>query len=515
LQSGNRLLCECRHLAAGVDSSEQRYQRGGLLLHASDVSTLHLESDCVYGDVGLDQPGKSSLLMKMRKTGTGRARGSVLVMFMFMVIPIVAMVGFVADLGWYYQTEQAATKAAEAAAVAVVRAAMDNVAAGGSYTCGSHGTVCQAATACSTPTSFTNNVQSGCTYVAANGFSQSGLNGRQSASIETGTTTPAPTVPGVKVLYWATVRVSQTNPLTFLAVLGAGNLGLTIRSTAAVVNKIPNNCVTALNPSASSSVVVSGSSTVTLSGCAAQVNSDDPKALDLNGGGCLDAGSIQVVGGVNGADTCASSPPVTGVPSISDPFGSVAPPVFSPTCDYNNKKVNSGATVTLSPGVYCGGLSVSATVSLSPGTYVLEGGGLTCNASCNMSGTGVTIYNTCNSGSCGGGRSGYQPISIGGQAVLDLTAPTSGPLAGMLFFQDRTVSPTPGQTDSIQGGANANLYGVLYFPKSTLTFAGGFSSPDASTIIVADQVKFSGNSNMQISKTGPTPAWAATAALID
>lgn len=439
-----------------------------------------------------------------------------LLLFMLSLIPIIALLGFVVDLGFYYQTKEAATAAAEAGAIAVVRGAMDNVVAGGSYTCGSNGTLCQAATPCAASSSYTNDVQSGCAYVGLNGFSEGGSNGAQSVTIETNTTSPAPSAPGVSVLYWATVRVSQQVPLGFLAVLGSGNLRVAVSSTAAVVDKVASNCIIALDPTASAALSLAGTSSATLTNCAAMVNSSAPDALQVQGGGCLSGNAITVVGGVSGADSCAPTRPTTGATPISDPYASVAPPSFSLSCDHTNFTADPNTPVPpLEGGVYCGGMSISGPANLKPGIYVLQGGGLTCSAQCNMTGTGVTIYNTCSSGYCAGGSTGYGGINISGQATLTLSAPQSGPLAGMLFFQDRSVAA--GQSESFAGGSTSTFNGVFYFPKSTATFAGVSAAADGSLIIVADKVSFAGTStnNVQVSQSGATPAFVPTASLID
>ena len=438
-----------------------------------------------------------------------------LLLFILSLVPMLALLGFVVDLGFYYQTKQAATAAAEAGAIAVVRGAMNNVIAGGSYTCGSNGTLCQAATPCAASSSYTNDVQSGCAYVALNGFSQGGLNGARSVTIETNTTSPAPSAPGVPVLYWATVRVSQQVPLSFLAMLGPGNLRVAVSSTAAVVDKVSSNCVIALDPTASAAITLVGTSSAMLTNCAAMINSSAPDALSIQGGGCLSASAITVVGGVSGSDSCAPTPPTTGAVPISDPYAAVAPPSFSHICNQTNFSVGPNTSASLSPGVYCGGMSIGGTANLAAGTYVLLGGGLTCTAQCKMTGTGVTIYNTCSSGYCAGGTTGYGGVNVSSQASLNLSAPLSGPLAGMLFFQDRSVAA--GQSESFLGGSTAVFNGVFYFPKSTVTFVGGSAAPNGSMIIVADKVSFAGNStiNLQVNKTGATPAFVPTASLID
>src|SRR5207249_10108719 len=108
-------------------------------------------------------------------------------------------------------------------------------------------------------------------------------------------------------------------------------------------------------------------------------------------------------------------------------------------CDYHNTMVNGVAT-TLGPGVYCGGITVgpSANVTFLPGTYVLmgdkTGGGLTVKGNSTVQGNGVTFYNTATA------AKNFQPFSVTGGTVGSLSAPTSGPMESMLFFQDRTFT---------------------------------------------------------------------------
>jgi Flp pilus assembly protein TadG len=109
-------------------------------------------------------------------------RGSAFLMVMFMALPMFVAVGLVVDIGWAYYTRQAAHAAAEAAALAAAQPALDGIKAGGTYTCGSQGVGCYTSTAytcpASTPNPITSNVQNGCAYAAANGFTNAGPNGQ-------------------------------------------------------------------------------------------------------------------------------------------------------------------------------------------------------------------------------------------------------------------------------------------------------------------------------------------------
>jgi len=103
----------------------------------------------------------------------------------------------------------------------------------------------------------------------------------------------------------------------------------------------------------------------------------------------------------------------------------------------------NGKTTSLGPGVYCGGISASsgANVTFTPGTYVLNGGGLNVSAGSTLNGTSVTFYNT-------GDNKTFGRISISGGTMGSLTAPRSGPMEGMLFFQDRTITAKATNTRS-------------------------------------------------------------------
>ena len=141
----------------------------------------------------------------------------------------------------------------------------------------------------------------------------------------------------------------------------------------------------------------------------------------------------------------------------------------------------------LSPGVYCGGISISglSDVTFLPGTYVLNGGGLTItSANVVVSGAGVTFYNTSDA------THTYAPISVTGNGQVTLTAPTSGSLANVLFFQDRSI--TSSSTNVISGGSTNVFSGVMYFKNSPASFAG--NSVSSSVSIVADTVSFTGTS---------------------
>jgi hypothetical protein len=425
----------------------------------------------------------------MHKSRNGQ-RGSAFFMIMFMALPMFTAVGLVVDIGWAYYTRQAAHAAAEAAAMAAAQSALDGIKAGGTYTCGSQGLGCYTGTAytcpASTPNPITSNVQNGCAYAAANGFTNGGPNG-QAVTMLANTSSP---LNGVSVKYWVTAQILQQNPLTFGAVLGGQFLNVGAHATAAVFLSVPSNCVIALDPSAGGAVTVQGGADVSVT-CGVASNSSASNALAVNGHvSVLDANSIQVVGNYTSSGT-VNPTPVTGGAAAMDPFANLSPPTPSTPCIADPHI--SGGTVSLNAGTYCGiTISGNANVTFNSGTFILSGGGLHATSSnTTLTGTGVTFYNTCSPSPCNGGSAGYQSIDM--EAVsATLSAPTSGSYPGILFYQDPTVQTNA--TDQITGNTTLRLTGALYFPKSELKFAGG-SSSGGSTMIVADKVTFSGGAS--------------------
>jgi len=174
----------------------------------------------------------------------------------------------------------------------------------------------------------------------------------------------------------------------------------------------------------------------------------------------------------------------------------------------NGNNGSSGSPYQLYAGTYCGGITVhgNAVLKFNPGTYVLAGGGMSVNGNTTMSGTGVTFYNTTGTG-------GYGAISLNGNSQSNFSAPTSGPLVGILFFQDRSV-PGTGAGSTISGNSSSTFDGALYFATTTLSFNGN-SSASGYSIVVANQLSLSGNASLGAnysSLTGGSPIKGTTLA---
>jgi hypothetical protein len=139
---------------------------------------------------------------------------------------------------------------------------------------------------------------------------------------------------------------------------------------------------------------------------------------------------------------------------------------------------NPASYSTLTPGTYCGGISVAngvTNVTFSPGIYVIYGGGIALSRP-NTTATGVMFYLT-------GTSSNYSSINIGNTFTGTLSAPTSGTYQGILFFGDRSVVSTYGNGAAITNGVSVNMSGTLYFPTTSVSFTSGANSPNYLAIV--------------------------------
>ena len=379
--------------------------------------------------------------------------GQVLVIVTLGIFVLTAFVGLAVDLGQFWSVRRHMQTAADAAAVAGAAALRRS------------GSASAAAAAASSTNGFANGTNDVTVTV----------NNPPSAGVYAGNTG------------YVEVIVSQPQPTYFMRVLGYTSIPVSTRSVASSVNGPA--CLYALDPTASGAITASGSSVTTLT-CGAIDDSSDSKALLSNGGGTLVASNIGVNGGYSGSGFTPT--PVTGVAPAPDPLSYLQPPTVgacdqtSPLTPGNTKGVND-----VWPGTYCGGINISGNnpVLFHPGVYIVMNGMHVTASKPNFSGTGVMFYNTQSLPSYP-----YGPIILGGSNTTNLSAPTSGPYAGILFFQDRSI-PIGSSGSKITGAAGSTFDGTIYFSTTSIEY-GGNSTSGGYTIIVADTVKIDGGSTV-------------------
>lgn len=135
------------------------------------------------------------------------------------------------------------------------------------------------------------------------------------------------------------------------------------------------------------------------------------------------------------------------------------------------------------------------TVTFGSGLYIIDGGGITIDGGATVSGSNVTFYLTGGNGN-GNNASNYSGVTINSTATVNLSAPctaSGGDIAGMLFFQDRSI--TNGHGSSINGSSSSTFSGAIYFPTTPLAYAGS-TGANMFTLLVSDTLSFLGNSTV-------------------
>jgi hypothetical protein len=289
------------------------------------------------------------------------------------------------------------------------------------------------------------------------------------------------------------VNVSATGSVhaQLLGVIGITTINISANS-AAYATSAGLGCVLSLDPKASGAVTATGSTAVTLNGCSLYDNSQSQTSLTVTGTAKISALSVGVVGSISSSgltNITTADGVMTGMGAVTDPYIDDSYPNFS-GCDQKNFSAHS--TVTINPGVYCGGMQLTggASVTLNPGIYYLDGGSLSVSGGSGISGNGVTLVFTKKS------QNSYATASITGGSTVNLTPPTTGPTKGMVVFGDREMPV--GTTFKFTGGGTQYFGGAVYLPTAAIQFSGGGGTSSSCTQIIGDTVTFTGNSALAI-----------------
>jgi hypothetical protein len=267
-----------------------------------------------------------------------RSRGYVLIVMMASTVVLLSLVGLAIDTGGLHLVKVRMQTAADAAAIGAVQAR-----------------VADAGTDATAPARSS---------AAANGFTD----GQSAVTV----TVNNPPVSGYYTGDASAVEVviHQSVSTLFMALAGFRTMDVSARSVA---RRAPSpNCVYVLDSSASPAVSASGGAIVQVN-CGLVVDSSSNTALSVSGGARIAATSVSIVGNYSASGGGVVSPlPTIHAPAESDPLAAIAAPAVG-GCTATNYSLSSGQVVTISEGVYCGGISVSggSRLILRSGTYVL------------------------------------------------------------------------------------------------------------------------------------------------
>ncbi|WP_091950122.1 pilus assembly protein TadG-related protein [Methylorubrum salsuginis] len=240
-----------------------------------------------------------------------------------------------------------------------------------------------------------------------------------------------------------TARAEQSIKLMFGPLVGLGTMSISAQAKASVVGKM-RLCMLALDPTAAGAFALQQKAQVTANDCALYSNSSDKSGMIGRNAAMARAQTICSVGGFENLSANFTPNPQTGCPVINDPLRDRPAPQIGPCTSLAailkvidiatgpSKGLNVIPTnVTLQPGTYCGGLKITkkAVVTMKPGIYVFKNGPLIVDKEATLSGTDVALYFT-------GQNAG---LLFDKKTTINLAAPTTGPMAGVLMSEDATV----------------------------------------------------------------------------
>jgi hypothetical protein len=397
-------------------------------------------------------------------------------------------------------------------------------------------------------------VKSALTNAAANGFTNDksttvtvnvyNENQAPYATLEGGQWQTRPPPPNY---VYVEVIISSQQPRFFSAIFGNAPLPITARAVARTSFSYAEPGIIVLDPVDKASLNVTGNGGVVVTGNGSViVDSSNAEGGVTTGSGGIAASGFYFTGtpGWNstssgtftnvGTGQFDSSIINSGVPPTPDPLAGLPVPAMPPTAvlpdgsmatktvnwSGNNQYGASGGILTLSPGTYNGGVSVSggSQLVLQPGIYYMNGGGFGNSGSASISvsgppspdtGTGVMIYNNPLQSS--------DQIKITGNGSTTIPAPDIGTYKGISIFQNRTSDATV----AITGNGSMNIQGTFYAARGTLNITGNGGTSSGIPIdkigaqYVSYQLVITGNGGFQIQYGGGNAINVRTIQLVE
>ncbi|MDE2005486.1 MAG: hypothetical protein KGI51_02870 [Rhodospirillales bacterium] len=301
---------------------------------------------------------------------------------------------------------------------------------------------------------------------------------------------------------WSHVTVTLTASTKSVLAGFFGVASPILTATATVGSKPAGACVIALNASADDAIDVNNMGVVRASGCGIEANSSAPDAIYLNSG-TIDGTQIEAVGGFEKSNSGSNDTPETPEDSVSpaaDPFAALTPPGAS-GCDFPSgtgftawKSTAYAFSPANNTNVFCGNTTIGgngSTDTFSPGIYYVIDGNLTFNNATITQASGVTFVLT-------GSNPGAVQWTNYSNTATNISAPTSGPTAGLVFWQEcGTGGSSP--TNTMAGGSSLVLNGSFYAPCGKLSMSNNAQLKAASGCgmsVVADTIEAVGSAGI-------------------
>ncbi|MCR9136597.1 MAG: pilus assembly protein TadG-related protein [Alphaproteobacteria bacterium] len=288
----------------------------------------------------------------------------------------------------------------------------------------------------------------------------------------------------------------------FAHLVSDGIMPIKVSATATLAG-VQSICVIALDTGAAKSLHMSAASTMKAVKCGIYANSTHKRAIEVVSSARMASAATYSSGGYRGPVTSYKPKPVTDSPPIRDPLMSRPAPPVGPCKEMVEE---TGGTHILDPGTYCGGIVTKGKVTLKfrPGIYVIKDGPLKISGDSTVIGKNVGFFFT--------GDKAVFNFGVSTQAKL--TAPKKGPMAGILFYEDRASTYN---REFVIRSKDAELFeGTVYLPKGKLIIdkKSRVGQRSAWTAIIANRIESRKGPQVVInsnyaSSTIPVPAGIA------
>ncbi|HEV7694301.1 MAG TPA: pilus assembly protein TadG-related protein [Hyphomonadaceae bacterium] len=253
------------------------------------------------------------------------------------------------------------------------------------------------------------------------------------------------------------VQVTVTSPprVFFPGPIGMNAKVVTAEAVAELMGETANICVVTLDENSGRALSLEENASLDARNCAIYSNSTDKKGLSAIGASTIKGKLICTAGGKEGGAGNFDPEPVLDCPQLADPLAERPMPAVG-SCTFNkvDKKDYVGH---LSPGVYCGGvrLNGASNVVFDPGVYVIKDGDFRVGDTSKITGNGVGFFIT-------GANARFEFTK---NAHVHLSAPKTGPMAGLLFMEDRNLDKLT--KHRITSDFADYLVGTIYLPRGS------------------------------------------------
>lgn len=276
--------------------------------------------------------------------------------------------------------------------------------------------------------------------------------------------------------------------LPFMSLFTGRSTEIEATATAAIVAE-GEFCLISLYDGTDTGIQTGGNANLSL-GCGMATNargSGNTAAFRNYGSATVTADPVAAVGSIGGNGNFGEGTTLMPYSApVDDPFADVPNPSVpeGEACD-SALSVGNGDTVTLNPAngdLTCyTSWDVQGTLNLAPGTYYVNDGLLDLKGS--ITGDDVTLVFM-------GDDSDFKQ---NGGGKLNISAPDTGPYAGIAMYRDRTADVIEFK---INGGADTVIKGAIYMASGDVSVLGNAGIVSNCLQIVSRKIDFKGGGNV-------------------